>query len=130
MRRGIKQYSIHGDNAFPGKGNLRPDDAAMKKLEKEIKDLKEENAISKKVYGHLQQRREIKYFFIREHSSEFPVKKMCQIFDVSRSAYYDWLNRLISYVKKRIYICLGILKNYLMIQIFDILPVCCDKALT
>jgi len=48
IRRWVKQYSIHGDDAFPGKGKLRPADAEQKRLEKEIKDLKEENAILKK----------------------------------------------------------------------------------
>ncbi|QUH24919.1 transposase [Serpentinicella alkaliphila] len=27
IRRWVKQYSIHGENAFPGKGKLRPEDA-------------------------------------------------------------------------------------------------------
>lgn len=48
IRRWVKQYSIHGEDAFPGKGKLRPADAEQKRLEKEIKDLKEENAILKK----------------------------------------------------------------------------------
>jgi putative transposase len=30
---------------------------------------------------------------ILTHSSEFRVKKMCQVLDVSRSSYYAWLNR-------------------------------------
>ena len=51
IRRWIKQYSLHGEDAFPGKGNLRPADAEQKRLEKEIKDLKEENAILKKAMG-------------------------------------------------------------------------------
>ena len=25
-----------------------------------------------------------------DHASEFPVKKMCQVFEVSRSGYYKW----------------------------------------
>jgi transposase len=48
VRRWIKQYSEHGENAFPGKGNLRPADKELKALEKENKDLKEEIAILKK----------------------------------------------------------------------------------
>lgn len=48
IRRWVKQYSIHGENAFPGKGKLRPEDAEQKRLEKENKDLKEEIAILKK----------------------------------------------------------------------------------
>ncbi len=34
--------------------------------------------------------------FIKNHSSAFCVKKMCQVFKVGRSAYYDWLNRPLS----------------------------------
>lgn len=48
VRRWVKQYSEHGEDAFPGKGNLRPADADQKALEKKIKDLEVENAILKK----------------------------------------------------------------------------------
>lgn len=34
------------------------------------------------------------YPFIKGHSSELPVEKMCQSLNVSRSSYYAWLNRL------------------------------------
>lgn len=33
------------------------------------------------------------YGFIRDHSDEFTVQKMCQVLNVSRSGYYDWLER-------------------------------------
>lgn len=32
----------------------------------------------------------MKYRFIEDHSSEFSVKKMCEVFQVSRSAFYEW----------------------------------------
>ena len=48
VRRWIKQYSIHGDDAFPGKGNLRPADEELRELRKRAKDLEEENVILKK----------------------------------------------------------------------------------
>lgn len=51
VRRWVKLYSSHGENAFPGKGNLRPEDAKQKALEKENRDLKEEIAILKKAMG-------------------------------------------------------------------------------
>ncbi|SCZ11913.1 transposase [Alkaliphilus peptidifermentans DSM 18978] len=51
IRRWVKQYSLHGEDAFPGKGKLRPADAEQKRLEKENKDLKEEIAILKKAMG-------------------------------------------------------------------------------
>ena len=33
------------------------------------------------------------YGFIRDHSDEFTVEKMCQVLEVSRSGYYDCLER-------------------------------------
>jgi putative transposase len=41
------------------------------------------------------------YRFIKEHSSEFPVKKMCQVFSVSRSAFYGWLTQPQSHRKEK-----------------------------
>ena len=35
----------------------------------------------------------MKYAYIEQHSSEFPVAAMCQAFRVSRSGYYDWRHR-------------------------------------
>lgn len=35
----------------------------------------------------------MKYKFIRTHRSTFAVGKMCQVLQVSRSGYYDWLGR-------------------------------------
>lgn len=48
VRRWIKQYGDHGENAFPGKGKLRPEDEEIRKLKKELADIKEENEILKK----------------------------------------------------------------------------------
>jgi putative transposase len=33
------------------------------------------------------------YAFIAEHAGEFPVRRMCQVLQVSPSGYYDWLKR-------------------------------------
>ena len=35
----------------------------------------------------------MKFVFIRDKSSNFPVRKLCSVMQVSKSAYYDWLNR-------------------------------------
>lgn len=44
----VGQYSKHKENAFPGSGNLLPEDAEIRRLKKMIADLQEENAILKK----------------------------------------------------------------------------------
>ena len=35
----------------------------------------------------------MKYAFVRAQGKEFTVKRMCQIFQISRSGYYDWARR-------------------------------------
>jgi len=48
IKKWIDQYSTYGEDAFPGKGNLRPDDKELRDLKNKIKDLEMENAILKK----------------------------------------------------------------------------------
>jgi transposase InsO family protein len=35
----------------------------------------------------------VKYAWIEQHQSEFQVGRMCEVLDVSRSGYYEWLDR-------------------------------------
>lgn len=48
----INKFSKHGENAFPGSGHLYEADEELRKLRKEIMDLKEENAILKKAAAY------------------------------------------------------------------------------
>ena len=48
----ITKYGEHGDNAFPGSGSLHEADDELRKLRKEIMDLKEENSILKKAAAY------------------------------------------------------------------------------
>jgi transposase len=48
IRDWIKKFSTHGEEAFPGKGNLRSADEELRKIKKQLKDLEEENEILKK----------------------------------------------------------------------------------
>ena len=43
----------------------------------------------------------MKYMFISNHSSEFPVVKMCQVLECSRSGYHDWKKRPKSQAEKK-----------------------------
>ncbi len=45
----IYQYKTHKENAFPGSGNLRPEDEELRKLKKRVSDLEMENELLKKV---------------------------------------------------------------------------------
>jgi transposase len=48
VRGWVKKYQTHGENAFPGSGNLRPEDEELRKLKKRLADIEKENAILKK----------------------------------------------------------------------------------
>ncbi len=48
----VNKFGKHGNNAFPGSGNLHETDEELRKLRKEIMDLKEENAILKKAAAY------------------------------------------------------------------------------
>lgn len=48
LYRWLSEYRKDGDSAFPGKGNLKPDDAELRRLQRENEELKEENEILKK----------------------------------------------------------------------------------
>jgi len=43
----------------------------------------------------------LKFGFIKKHQQEFPIKKMCQVLQVSRGGYYRWLKHPISSRKKK-----------------------------
>ncbi len=52
MNGWVKKYKESPVTPFPGSGHLKPEDERLRKLEKEIRDLKEENEILKKAAAY------------------------------------------------------------------------------
>src|SRR5512143_3703898 len=48
IHRWRRDYLAEGESAFVGTGNVKPEDAEMKRLQKELEDVKEERDILKK----------------------------------------------------------------------------------
>lgn len=48
LYRWIRQSSEDPENSFPGKGHLKPEDEEIRKLQRELADVKEERDILKK----------------------------------------------------------------------------------
>jgi transposase len=48
LYRWVSEFKNHGEDAFPGNGNLMPEDAEIRRLKRELADAQEENAILKK----------------------------------------------------------------------------------
>lgn len=46
--RWLAEFKQDGQNAFPGSGQLKPDDKELRDLKKRLRDLEEENEILKK----------------------------------------------------------------------------------
>ncbi|HDM8244067.1 TPA: IS3 family transposase, partial [Vibrio campbellii] len=65
----------------------------LKRLRREVKELRMEKEILKKASGLLRERNEVKFNFIKTESTRYPVNRLCQTMRVSRSGYYDWLKR-------------------------------------
>lgn len=56
---------------------------------------------TKKGSTHLLLERQIKYEFIKTHSTLYSVEKMCKLYKISRRAYYTWLVKPISKREQR-----------------------------
>jgi len=49
----VERYREKGEMPFPGSGRLSPEDERIRKLERENRDLREENEILKKAAAYL-----------------------------------------------------------------------------
>ncbi|MBV4491594.1 IS3 family transposase [Pseudomonas oryzicola] len=65
--------------------------AELRKLRAELKRVTEERDILKKGRRVLCQGVRLKYAFIKKHSTDYPVRRLCQTLKVHPSGYYAWL---------------------------------------
>lgn len=52
LYRWVDEYKTFGSDAFVGKGKLRPEDAKLKQMERELELLRQENEILKKAAAY------------------------------------------------------------------------------
>lgn len=52
MQGWVNKYRKSPEAPFPGSGNLKPEDEKVRKLEREVRELKEENEILKKAAAY------------------------------------------------------------------------------
>ncbi|WP_172635658.1 hypothetical protein [Leptospira santarosai] len=54
----------------------------------------------KKVRSHFLETKEMKYTYIQKNN--FPVENICNILNISKSGYYDWLKREDSKIQSKV----------------------------
>ncbi|HGK3786987.1 TPA: IS3 family transposase [Klebsiella pneumoniae] len=65
--------------------------AEIRRLQKELKRVTDERDIFKKSRGVLRKTVRLRYAFIRDNSSCWPVRLLCRVLDVHPSGFYAWL---------------------------------------
>ncbi|WP_457468714.1 IS3 family transposase [Pseudomonas sp. TE21394] len=85
--------------------------AELRKLRAELKHVTEERDILKKGRRVLCQGVRLKYAFIKKHSTDYPVRRLCQTLKVHPSGYYAWLAEPQSARAKEDHRLLGLIKH-------------------
>jgi transposase-like protein len=95
IRRWSREYNANGNQSFSGNGKqiLSPEQKEIMGLKKGLERCPNRKGYSKKGLQHLLQERQQIFRFMKDYQKEFAIEKMCQVFTVSRSSYYEWLNR-------------------------------------
>ncbi|WP_156482474.1 IS3 family transposase [Wohlfahrtiimonas chitiniclastica] len=67
-----------------------------KQLKRALRIAEEEREIPKKGHSILRKKQLEKYAFVQNNSKRFSINRMCKVFDVHVSGYYQWINKKIS----------------------------------
>src|SRR5690606_17385028 len=86
-------YDQDPQQAFPGQGQMKPEQAEIERLKKEVARLKDGAGHPKKSRGLFRQGIDVKYGFVAKHRGAWPVNLVCGALGVSRSGFYAWLDR-------------------------------------
>ncbi|MEZ4694660.1 MAG: IS3 family transposase [Aliarcobacter sp.] len=89
----VKEYKIKNHLESPNEVRSESLEEENKRLRKELSILKQEKEILKKAAGILRERNSVKYAWIKNHSKSFNIQLMCKLFKVSRSCYYNWIEK-------------------------------------
>jgi hypothetical protein len=68
-------------------------DTENARLRRELAEVRRERDGLKKGGRVFRERVGARYAFMKTHRKDFPLKRMCRVFEVSKSGYYAWLKR-------------------------------------
>ncbi|MGE0285233.1 MAG: IS3 family transposase [Bradyrhizobium sp.] len=93
LRKWVKEFAADPQHAFPGQGQMKPEQIEIERLRREVIKLKAERDIPKKGRSLLREGVDMKFGFIVKHRGIWPVAWLCEALGVSRSGFHAWLGR-------------------------------------
>ena len=91
LRDWVKKFADDPQHAFPGQGQMKPEQLEIARLKREVTKLKAER--DKKSRGLLREGIDVKFGFIAKHRGVWPAGWLCEALGVSRGGFYAWLTR-------------------------------------
>jgi transposase-like protein len=91
LRNWVKAFADDPQHAFPGQGQMKPEQLEIARLKREVIKLKAERDIQKKSRGLLREGIDVKFGFIAKHRGIWPADWLCGALGVSRGGFYAWL---------------------------------------
>jgi putative transposase len=86
LRNWVKQLADDPQHAFPGQGQMKPEQLEIAQLKREVLRLKAER-------GLLREGIDMKFGFVAKHRGIWPAEWLCGALGVSRGGFYAWLTR-------------------------------------
>ncbi|HEY5253041.1 MAG TPA: IS3 family transposase [Acidobacteriaceae bacterium] len=93
LRGWVKALADDPQHAFPGQGQMKPEQLEIAQLKREVIRLKAERDILKKGRGLFREGVDVKFAFIAKHRVVWPAEWLCGALGVSRGGFYAWLTR-------------------------------------
>ena len=93
LRSWVKEFADDPQHAFPGQGQMKPEQLEIARLKREVTKLKAERDILKKAAAYFAKEIDVKFSFIAKHRGIWPAGWLCGALGVSRGGFYAWLTR-------------------------------------
>jgi transposase-like protein len=90
LRRWIKDFTADPQHAFPGQGQMKPEQLEIERLRRGIIRLKAERDILKKGRSLFREGVDMKFGFVAKRRGIWPVAWLCAALGVSRSDFHAW----------------------------------------
>jgi transposase-like protein len=87
LRNWVKQLADDPQHAFPGHGQMKPEQLEIAQLKREVAKLRAERDILKKSRGLLREGIDVKFGFVAKHRGIWPADWLCEALGVSRGGF-------------------------------------------